>query len=692
MAARSHAKNGSGEWRFLHDHLKTVAAAAAERLPNIQPLAYYTGLWHDLGKYHQDWQQRLEAVADNRADRIAIPHSRPGAVWALRHCWPLAFPILGHHGEIPNKTELLKLKGPEQQLTCDVAVFQARADFHQGLLPTEALLEGCPRSQLAIDLTIRMLFSALVDADCIDAAKHFGHWQAANIPSLEELDRRLQDSEPPLSQGVPPAAIAEMSTEIYRFCKQKGAIAAGFFCLNAPAGLGKWRNEIAFGLNHCLTHGKQRVIYTAPFMASLESAAQVYRNLLGEDAVLEHHSSFDFDPLEDDRSLDRYGLDGLQWQHPMVVTSPRQLFESLLSNKAYKCRKLHQIANNVIIIDEVHSLPISYLNPIADILKALVRDWDCTVLFGSSSLNPVGWLRRLFDIDCQEIVPGETRSRYFTQMKQSVTYRYQGERLWQWADIANDIQEQAVRFVLITVNSSVDAQIGFDVLQQRFDPNHCFHLSTHMYPHHRKQTLTLVRQRLENQQPTYLVATHLIEAGLDLEFAAHYRALAPLDRHIQATGRMNCSRNPPAVQTIFRLRRGKSPAGDYRERVNLAQQELEQGLDLTRIEDCDRYFDQLLEKIERDSQHIQRKRQRLQFRAVAEAIEFIEEDGRLTVVVGTPEALALLDKPYLTQSDYQQLQDYTVHLPRRLARQSELRKGIFVWSMENYSEVFGIVG
>ena len=216
-------------------------------------------------------------------------------------------------------------------------------------------------------------------------------------------------------------------------------------------------------------------------------------------------------------------------------------------------------------------------------------------------------------------------------------------------------------------------------------------IKARMYPLHRRETIRLIRQRLKDKQPTYLVATQLIEAGVDLDFEAGYRAIAPLESIIQSAGRGNRSaEQPQATQTIFQLVGETLPPGDYRQRVAQARQELEQGTDLARFDSCDRYFNLLLSKANRDRYDIQTMRKKLQFRSAAKAFDFIEEDGRVAVVVGTQEALAILGKPSLKQVDYQRLQQYAVRLPQKIALRAEDQNGILVWNASDYINRIGI--
>jgi len=690
--ARSHSQNPTGISRLLRDHLRTVAQETQNKLPEkAHKLAYYAGLWHDLGKYNPAWQQRLEEVAGDRSQRIGIPHSYQGAVWAARYCQILAFPIFGHHSGMPDLSDLKKVKEAEHQNNCDLAINQTLQDFPNGLEPDQDLSALVPKSPLEVDLLLRIIFSALVDADHTDAAKHFGNWEDNQFSTITDLYEQLQTNQKEFIESTVDTPINQVRKEIYDFCSLDGKLSPGFYSLTAPTGGGKTRSLMNFGLTHCLSHNKRMVIYTAPFNIILEQTAQIYRDIFGNDAVLEHHSNFDLDQLEeDDEALNRYRLAGLRWEHPIIVTTPNQLFESLFSNRPSKCRKLHHIINSVIVLDEAHKLPIAYLDPIMDILKALVKDWDCTLLFCSASFNPKAWMKQIFEIDCKEIIPDEALKRHFHVMKR-VKYRYINDCHWNWEDVVQDIRSQNVQSALIVVNTTADARNGFIELEQRLNPEHCFHLSTRMYPLHRKRVINEIRQRLDSKQPTYLIATQLIEAGVDLDFAAGYRVLGPLDSIVQAAGRVNRSGNySQATLTIFQLAGGNLPGKDYRKKVDLAKQELQQEKDLTRSDSLNRYFCKLLQDNNKDCKEIQSMREKLMFASVANKFQLIDEAGKVDVVVETEEALRILNKSHLNQRDYQQLQQYTVRLPEKVAAKAKENNDILVWNALSYDGRFGI--
>ena len=230
-----------------------------------------------------------------------------------------------------------------------------------------------------------MVFSALVDADFLDTERHFEPEQAAQRgqgASLDKLWEQFETAQGTLS-GRKQGQLNEIRHEIYQACLRAADNPPGIFSLTVPTGGGKTRSGMAFALRHALVHSFDRVIVAIPYTSIIEQTADVYRGIFGAESVLEHHSAVTVhedsnDPLSYQEVWAR--LASQNWDAPIVVTTTVQLFESLFANRPSACRKLHNIARSVVILDEVQTLPPELLAPILDVLQDLVDHYQVSVV------------------------------------------------------------------------------------------------------------------------------------------------------------------------------------------------------------------------------------------------------------------------------------------------------------------------
>lgn len=299
----------------------------------------------------------------------------------------------------------------------------------------------------------------------------------------------------------------------------------GLFTLTVPTGGGKTLSSLAFALSHALEHGLRRVIYVIPYTSIIEQTADVFREALGGDSVLEHHSNVTYE--RDDEETDFLRLAAENWDLPIIVTTNVQFFESLFANKTSRCRKLHSIANSVIIFDEAQMLPPDFLAPCVRAIEELVRNYRCTAVLCSAT-QPA--LESLFSpaLRATEIC-SEPEALY--EALRRVRFVHMGE-----ADTASlAARLHGTLQALCVVNTRAEAQKLYEALEGEGK----FHLSTLMTPLHRARTLATIRARLKNGLPCRVVSTSLIEAGVDVDFPCVIRAEASIDSLVQAAGRCN---------------------------------------------------------------------------------------------------------------------------------------------------------
>lgn len=563
----AHTREGApeSEWQPLAHHLQQSASIAAEMGADagISEIAYLAGLLHDIGKYSDAFQERL------RGKKTRVDHATAGAKEIMlllsdKTKRPAAeiisYCIAGHHSGLPdygsssdteddstllarrNKKPLKDYSAYKSEIIPDLAsvrlpTIKAALFRFQPAQGHEARVQRS--AAFSFSFLIRMVFSALVDADWIDTER-FANIQSrprGGFASMRELksefDRYIQ------KYANPERDIHRKRTETLHDCLAHGADAPGFFTLTVPTGGAKTLNSLAFALTHAVQHDLKRVIYVIPFTSIIEQNAKVFREALGSlgaENVLEHHSNFDWDNPrnkaedEEDSVADKLKLASENWDVPIVVTTNVQFFESLYASKKRRARKLHNLAKSVIIFDEAQTLPRAYLQPCLMAIQELVRNYGASAVF-STATQPS--LQRFFAPDVHFTELASTPKALFDFYK-----RVRVVHLGQVTDEALLERLSQHEQVLCIVNTRRHARGLFTQLSERCADG-VYHLSTLMCPKHREITLETIRTRLDAGLPCRVISTQVLEAGIDVDFPVGYRALAGLDSIIQAAGRVN---------------------------------------------------------------------------------------------------------------------------------------------------------
>ena len=648
---RAHTPNPKGEWHSLQKHLQGVCQRAgrfaeAFGAPNLSKALAYL---HDLGKARAAFQDYLNAVASGK--RVAgEPHAIWGAVVAYlalrkREGWEaLALPVMGHHAGLPERGEasskleeaLREQKGAlEEVLTALKSMGQMATlqdHLQKALEELQAKVQGDP---YRLEFLIRMAFSTLVDADYLDTEAHFSPETARlrqRTYRLEELWNAFQRDQEALLQGASPSPVNEVRREVYQACLQAAELPPGLFRLTVPTGGGKTRSGLAFALKHALTHGLQRIVVAIPYTSIIDQTAEVYRGILGEEAVLEHHSAYE-PPLgeEQGEAVLRQRLATENWDAPLVVTTTVQLFESLFANHPSKMRKIHRLARSVILLDEVQTLPPGLLEPTLEALRLLATPvekggYGATVVLSTATQPAFQAIPTFKELPIREIVPNYPE--HFARL-QRVAYERIEDPL-SWEELAEKVRKRCQ--IMVVLNTRRDALAFLSAL--RGDPD-TFHLSTLLCPAHRREILQEVRERLREGKPVRLVSTQVVEAGVDLDFPEVWRAVGPLDRVVQAAGR--CNREGRLAQgrvVLFWPREGTSPRGPYRVGIEKARLLLTQNPP-ERLHDpqlYEAYFRELFTTVETDAKEIQNYRKGLDYPEVAQRYRLIPEDTVPVVV------------------------------------------------------------
>lgn len=582
---RGDAANGEVTPHLLVEHLTKVADLAATFAQGFgEDWARLAGLLHDLGKFRPGFQRYIrqangmDAHIEGRVKDSDKTHSAAGALWAeqllMERFGPqgqmmarvLQYVIAGHHAGLDNWDGGLAARLDSADAKKELAdALSAKPPAE--LLHPEHITLSLKSLPLGIEsgdtpgrfaLWLRMLFSALVDADFLDTESFMSESRgqarvgAHGIPALQSaLDLHMSA----LAAGAANTVVNGLRQSILAQCRDKAKKAPGVFTLTVPTGGGKTLASLAFALDHAVLHGKRRVIYAIPYTSIIEQTADIFRSVfaaLGEDAVIEHHSNAESEP---DRETSRSRLACENWDAPLIVTTNVQLFESLFARRTSRCRKLHNLAQSVIVLDEAQLLPVEFLQPIVDVLRLLVRDFGVTlvlctatqpVLTSSISRDPKRGLQRGFEASAVTEIIDDVPSLYAALERVRVHVPTDLNAARAWPELADELASNDA--VLSIVSRRADAQELFKLIRQR-DPKGCWHLSALMCAQHRSDVIGEIKAALRTRRealacgsetaPVRVVSTQLVEAGVDLDFPVVYRALAGLDSIAQAAGRCN---------------------------------------------------------------------------------------------------------------------------------------------------------
>lgn len=599
------------------------------------------GLAHDLGKYSNGFQNRL--LHDGRK----VDHATAGAFECFKLGQPYAaFAVAGHHSGLPD--------GGSQTDPPDSSSFFGRMNrAFQGKLPEYAAwqseltlptppLPNAIEPQMEGMFFTRMLFSCLVDADYSDTAEFMANSPNMAYPniSMDALMQRLQNY---ISGWFPPKG--ELNTQrcsILEQCIQKGERRApGLYTLTVPTGGGKTVASLAFALSQAKAQGLSRIIYVIPYTSIIEQTAQKFREILGEDYVLEHHSGVLYDmDQEATPESSRLARATETWDMPVIVTTAVQFFESLFSCRPSQCRKLHNIAQSVIVFDEAQMLPLPYLRPCVWSITQLVKHYRVSAVLCTATQPALTPIFQEFapEFPVTELCPPE---QFLWDVFRRVIFRQAGQMTYE--ELATQLQEQDQ--VLCIVNSRKSAQEIF----LRLEGEGCFHLSTLMYPAHRRAKLEEIRRRLDKGLPCRVVSTSLIETGVDVDFPAVYREEAGLDSILQAAGRCNREGKRPLERSIVTVFQGEGSTPPlFATAVGAGRDAMAHYEDITSPEAVHAYFTRLLDLKGAEVQDVQQILPLMQselfpFRTVSERFHLIDSPT-VTVYIPKDEGTGLVER------------------------------------------------
>lgn len=540
-----------GRQQPLREHLEGVAGlCAAYAAPmGASELARVIGLCHDLGKYADAAQKRLLENGPK------VDHATAGGLEIAKLCGNLfAYCVFGHHGGLPDggsgadkscaPTMLGRVKRVAGKDIEDYGAFRTEIALAR---PAQPSFRPLGKTGFSVSMLIRMLFSCLVDADFVDTEAFMSNGAVVRggYDDIPALHQRLMEYLQPFFS--PSSDLNRKRTEILNACIEKAAGGKGLYSLTVPTGGGKTRSSLAFALTHAKKHGMDRVIYVIPYTSIIEQNAAEFADILGRENVLEHHAGFEYGNETEEETRNKLYLSTENWDAPVVVTTNVQFFESLFAAKTSRCRKLHNIANSVIIFDEAQMLPMPYLQACVRAIAELVHNFGCTAVLCSAT-QPA--LDGFFPPEV-----GRTEICEDPDALHSFFRRTTVQQLGTLSDEALAARLNAQAQALCIVNTRKQAQRVFALLEKTGS----YHLSTLLHPAHRKRILAEIRGRLKAGLPCRVVATSLIEAGVDVDFPVVYRARAGLDSIVQAAGRCNREGRRSAAESMVYVFR---PEGD----------------------------------------------------------------------------------------------------------------------------------
>ncbi len=693
-----------GDWQALEEHLLAVAQMAEQF---AQPFgsggwAWNAGWLHDLGKAtnaFQGYLRRSNDLDDSEydSDGSTSNHASTGSAYAVARLQApigqtLAYLSAGHHAGLPDwysaDTGAAALTMRLKEGEANLAHLLIDANEVQQLLRTVSKPAFVKRDNF--HLWLRMLFSCLVEADFLDTEGFLDREKTcqrggfADLMQLADVFFRSLDSK---EKDAPPTLVNRIRSQIRQACETVANETPGLFSLAVPTGGGKTLSSMAFALRHAAKYGQRRIIYVIPYTSIIEQTAGVLKDIFGPENVVEHHSN-----LDPNKETERSRLAAENWDAPIIVTTNVQFFESLYAAKPSRSRKLHNIVNSVVILDEAQLIKPELLDPCVQVINELSRNYGVTLIL-STATQPA-----LPGLDPPHPIIGSPSELYAELKRTEIVVPSDLQTHIDWPDLAGEIQSH--RQVLCIVNSRRDCYELF-----RCMPEGTIHLSALMCGDHRSEVITRIKKLLNDGEPCRVISTQLVEAGVDIDFPVVYRALAGLDSIAQAAGRCNREGKlaqlgqvhvfvPPKPAPSGILRKGEDKA---RELFSIPDFDVQAPASFTRyfelfyasVVDHGSCFKELLEK---DCPNVQ-------LRTAASKFSIIDDQGQQSVLVRWGKSEKYLDELRRIgprRENLRQLQRFTVNLHgwtfnQALARGfiEEIWPGYWAWA-GRYDPVVGV--
>lgn len=626
----------------LQEHLSGTAELAkifAEKFGKGE-WGYCAGMLHDIGKYSEEFQRKIWHNLNDPVDHSTAGAKVCGELGGLYEL--LTYCIAGHHAGLSdydngNTAVSSSLCGRLKKKIYDYQAYKLEVTIPA--LTTEPFeIREDRNMDFAPSVFVRMIYSCLVDADYLDTERFMkaGSTGRNSGESMEILLKKLEKHISKWLKNTDINTINGRRTEILKHCMKKGKEQGrGLFRLTVPTGGGKTVASLAFALKHAVEHQMDRVIYVIPYTSIIEQNAKVFREILGDENVLENHCNVEY---KDTEELNPMQLASENWDKPVVVTTNVQFFESLFGNKSSKCRKLHNITNSVVILDEAQMLPLDYLKPCTAILQELVDNYKTSIVLCTATQPALDHFFA-FNEKIVELCPKvEEQFQFFER----VTYEKLGNVSEDFLVTMLETEQSA----LCILNTKKSAQ----ELYQKIKGDGVYHLSTSMYPKHRKRVLEEIEKRLDSSEKCLLISTSLVEAGVNLDFAHVYRQMSGVDSMIQAAGRCNREGENEKSESkvfLFELEEAKT-ARNQRSQIECARSVLCDHENVAGLECITDYFERLYHNrrtsLDRKNILAEFRWQECNFSTASKHFRLIDERNKIILIAKESEAKALLDE------------------------------------------------
>ncbi|MCP3873914.1 MAG: CRISPR-associated helicase Cas3' [Desulfobacteraceae bacterium] len=619
------------KWQTIEDHLKGVAYLSEQfgKEFSSDKFAKISGCFHDLGKYSQEFQNRLI----NNGEKV--DHATAGAQFIYERYGHqfgklMSYVIAGHHSGLPNgnENETSDLKNRLKKTVCEY-----RTNIDTKYEQLEITNEDFPFKNLDIvdgfDLSffIRMVFSCVVDADFLDTERFMDTEKSENRKGYLPLNKLREKLDSHLRKLVDKKKnINIIRNRILQNCLTAADSKRGCFSLTVPTGGGKTFSSLAFALKHAIKNNQRRIIYVIPYTNIIEQNAEVMRSILGDDAVIEHHSNID--PSKEHY---RSKLASENWDAPIIVTTNVQFFESLFAYRGSRCRKLHNIANSIVIFDEAQMLPVDLLKPCLRTLTALTKCYNTSIVLCTATQPFLEKNKQLKEglTDVKEIITEP--QKLYNDLKR-VKVNILKER------VATEVLAEKLRKhekVLCIVSTK---KLAFELFDKISDLSNVYHLSSLMCPVHRSEIIKQIKADLKDKETCRVISTQLIEAGVDIDFPIVYRAIAGIDSIAQAAGRCNREgKLSTGIVNVFFPENG-TPPGFLRKSAETAEIVLGHHLNALSLESVEEYFKRLYQDSDLDKFNIIQELNScasdldFSFRLVAQRFQMIRNDTKTLII------------------------------------------------------------
>lgn len=696
----AHSANGKGEEQSMKQHSEGVAELMKSFALSNDFADIYSccGVLHDIGKYSSRFQEYI------RSNGTKEPHAKWGAYMARKNkLISIAFPIIGHHAGLPNRDAMFE--------DLEICAKEERKwkNIQQALEDDKAIIPMCDNRSFdkigdtfQKELFIRLLYSALVDADSLDTERHFKKEQYDTRPSktldvdvlLAALNKRFES----FKQDTP---LNKLRTDVRLYAQSLANAEQGCFSMTLPTGMGKTLTSLNWALHHAKAHSNiKRIVIVLPFISIIDQTANELKTIFKDyDVILEHHSNVIYEEANDEETyckVSKY-LATENWDYPIVITTAVQFFESLFSNQRTKCRKLHNLQDSIVIFDEIQTLPVNLAECTMKILNDMLHLCRCSFLFCTAT-QPNFQERNDFR-GIEHITPlVKDPTRIFAATKRVKYIPFDAYNARSFEKIADCIVKQN-NSVLIVCNTKNKTMELFKCLKSRSEIP-VLHLSTNMCQVHRMEVINDVRQRLSNEEKLILCSTQLIEAGVDIDFPIVFRELAPLESIIQSAGRCNREGKLKEGQVyLFQFEDQSQPSRQYETFAQYAQ--LCYSSNENKLTDADfysEYYTNII-RLYATQDTITPKRRNCMFQDIADIYHIINSNTTSLFIYQYNDESKLIyneikDKEYLNRKNYQRIALYSVQVSDRFINDNKDKivkssNGIEIW-FGAYSQEIGL--